>query len=62
MEAHRLARVGFDAGRISQVELRSALAALITARSTAVDARLARVAAEIDLARIEGRAPFLEAR
>lgn len=62
MEAHRLARIGFDAGRISQVELRSALAALITARSTAVDARLARVAAEIDLARIEGRAPFLEAR
>jgi cobalt-zinc-cadmium efflux system outer membrane protein len=57
-EAYRLARVGFDAGRISQLELRNTRAALITARNTAVDARLARVRAEIDLARLEGRAPF----
>ncbi len=61
-EAYRLARIGFDAGRISQLELRSTRGALIAARGTAVDARLARVAAEIDLARLEGRAPFVEVR
>ena len=33
-------------------------AALIAARNAAVDARLARVRAEIDLARQDGRAPF----
>src|SRR6185437_14893551 len=56
-EAYRLARIGFDAGRISQLELRSTRSALIAARGTAVDARLSRVGAEIDLARLEGRAP-----
>jgi cobalt-zinc-cadmium efflux system outer membrane protein len=57
-EAYRLARIGFDAGRISQLELRTTRAALIASRTTAVDARVARVLAEIDLARLEGRAPF----
>jgi cobalt-zinc-cadmium efflux system outer membrane protein len=33
-------------------------AALISARNAAVDARLARVRAEIDLARLQGRAAF----
>lgn len=60
-EAYRLARVGFEAGRISQMELRSARTALIAASNADVDARLARVRAEIDLARLEGRAPFTEA-
>ena len=32
--------------------------AVVNARSAAVDARLARVRAEIDLARLDGRAPF----
>ena len=41
-----------------QVELRVTRTALINARSAAVDARLARVRAEIDLARLDGRAPF----
>lgn len=59
-EAYRLARIGFDAGRISQLELRSVRTALITARYLAVEARLARVQAEINLARLEGRAPFGE--
>lgn len=59
-EAYRLARIGVDAGRISQLELRSARTALIAARSNAVDVRLARVMAEVDLARLEGRAPFEE--
>lgn len=57
-EAYRLSRIGFEAGRISQLELRSARAALINARNAAVDARFARVRAEIDLARLQGRAPF----
>lgn len=57
-EAYRLSRIGFDAGRISQLELRVSRAALISARNAAVDARLARVRAEIDLARLQGRAPF----
>lgn len=57
-EAYRLSRIGFDAGRISQLELRTSRAGLIAARNAAVDARLARVRAEIDLARLDGRAPF----
>lgn len=57
-EAYRLSRIGFDAGRMSQLELRASRAALISARNAAVDARLARVRAEIDLARLQGRAPF----
>lgn len=57
-EAYRLSRIGFEAGRISQLELRSSRTALISARNAAVDARLARVRAEIDLARLQGRAPF----
>lgn len=57
-EAYRLSRIGFDAGRIAQLELRTSRTALINARNAAVDARLARVRAEIDLARLEGRAPF----
>lgn len=57
-EAYRLSRIGFEAGRISQLELRVTRAALINARTTAVDARLARVRAETDLARQDGRAPF----
>jgi cobalt-zinc-cadmium efflux system outer membrane protein len=61
-EAYRLARIGFEAGRISQLELRSTRSTLIAARGGAVDARLSRVAAEIDLARLEGRAPFVEAK
>jgi len=61
-EAYRLARIGFEAGRISQLELRSTRSTLIAARRSAVDARLSRVAAEIDLARLEGRAPFVEAK
>ncbi len=60
-EAYRLARLGFDSGRISQLELRGMRAALITARYTAVEARLARVRAEVELARLDGRPPFEEA-
>ncbi|MEC8457615.1 MAG: hypothetical protein VXZ43_11955, partial [Pseudomonadota bacterium] len=44
--------------RYTQLELRVTRAALISARTSAVDARLARVQAEIELARQDGRAPF----
>lgn len=57
-EAYRLARIGFEEGRISQLELRSTRTALLSSREAAIDARLARTRAEIDLARLEGRAPF----
>lgn len=57
-EAYRLTRIGFEAGRLSQLELSATRAALVNARNAAVDARLARVRAEIDLARLQGRAPF----
>ena len=57
-EAYRLTRIGFDAGRLSQLELRASRSALIAARNAAIDARLARVRAEIDLARLDGRIPF----
>merc|ERR1711965_974724 len=57
-EAYQLARAGFDAGRISQLELRSIRSALISARNTAVNARLARVRAEVELAGLDDRAPF----
>ena len=57
-EAYRLSRIGVEAGRISQLELRASRATLITARNAALDARLARVRAEIDMARLDGRAPF----
>lgn len=57
-EAYRLARIGFEEGRISQLELRSTRTALLSSRDAAIDARLARTRAEIDLARLEGRAPF----
>lgn len=57
-EAYRLSRIGFEAGRISQLELRASRAALVSSRNAALDARAARVRAEIDLARLNGRAPY----
>ncbi|AMN47042.1 transporter [Steroidobacter denitrificans] len=57
-KAYQLARAGFDVGRISQLELRSIRSALISARNTAVNARLVRVRAEVELAGLDGRAPF----
>lgn len=57
-EAYRLTRIGFEAGRLSQLELRSGRAGLVQARETAIEARLTRARAEAELARLEGRAPF----
>lgn len=57
-EAYRLARIGYDAGRLPLSELLVARRDLIAARGRAVDAKLARVKAFSDLARAQGRIPF----
>ena len=59
-EAYRLARVGYDAGRTPLIELLTARRNLTAAQSGALDARLARIAAEAALARLFGRIPFGE--
>jgi len=57
-EAYRLARIGYDAGRLPLSELLAARRDLIAARGRAVDTKLARVKALADLARAQGRMPF----
>ncbi len=57
-EAYRLTRIGFEEGRLSALELRSARGAVVQARTAAIQARLSRTRAEADLARLEGRRPF----
>lgn len=53
-EAYRLARIGYDSGRIPLAELLTTRTALVEARERLVDARLARVRAEAELARAQG--------
>ncbi|MGA9581668.1 MAG: TolC family protein [Allosphingosinicella sp.] len=53
-EAYRLARIGYDSGRIPLAELLTTRTALVEARERLVDARLARVKAEAELARAQG--------
>jgi cobalt-zinc-cadmium efflux system outer membrane protein len=57
-EAYRLARTGYDAGRLPLLELTSARRALAEARGRTLDAQLDRVKAEAELARLAGRTPF----
>jgi cobalt-zinc-cadmium efflux system outer membrane protein len=57
-EAYRLARMGYDAGRLPLSEVLAARRDLIAARGRAVDTKLARVKAFADLARAQGRMPF----
>jgi cobalt-zinc-cadmium efflux system outer membrane protein len=57
-EAYRLARMGYDAGRLPLSEVLVARRDLIAARGRAVDTKLARVKAFADLARAQGRMPF----
>lgn len=57
-EAYRLARIGYDAGRLPLSELLAARRDLIAARGRAVDTKLARVKALADLARAQGGIPF----
>jgi cobalt-zinc-cadmium efflux system outer membrane protein len=59
-EAYRLARVGYEAGRTSLLELSGARRALVEAQTRLVEAQLARIRAEAVLARLAGRTPFGE--
>lgn len=57
-EAYRLARLGYDAGRLPLLELSSARRSLATARARTLGARLAQVRAAAEIARLTGRIPF----
>jgi cobalt-zinc-cadmium efflux system outer membrane protein len=57
-EAYRLARIGYDAGRLPLSEVLAARRDLIAARGRAVDTKLARVKALANLARAQGVLPF----
>jgi cobalt-zinc-cadmium efflux system outer membrane protein len=59
-EAYRLARIGYEAGRSSLLELLSTRRSLIEAQLRSLDARLARVRAEASLALLAGQVPFGE--
>lgn len=57
-EAYRLARIGYEAGRLPLLELSSARRAVVAARIRTLDARIARARAEAEVARVAGRAPY----
>lgn len=57
-EAYRLARIGYEAGRLPLLELTAARRALAAARLQTLEARLARVRAVADAARLAGKTPF----
>ncbi len=57
-EAYRLARVGYEAGRTPLVEVLLSRRNLTLAQAAALDARLARIRAEAQLARLSARIPF----
>lgn len=57
-EAYRLSRIGYEAGRLPLIELTAARRALASARLQALEARLARVRAEAEAARLAGKPPF----
>jgi cobalt-zinc-cadmium efflux system outer membrane protein len=57
-EAYRLTRLGYDGGKVPLAELLTARQALSAAHEQALQARLERLTAEADLARLEGVAPF----
>ncbi|MEG3149611.1 TolC family protein [Sphingomonas sp. ZT3P38] len=53
-EAYRLARIGYDGGKLPLIELLAARRALIDARSRTIEVRLARIEAAAELARLGG--------
>ena len=57
-EAYRLARIGYEAGRLPLLELTAARRALAAARLQTLEARLARVRALAEAARLAGKTPF----
>jgi len=59
-EAYRLARIGYEAGRASLLELLSTRRALTEAALRTLDASVARIRAEAAIARLSGQVPFGE--
>jgi len=57
-EAYRLARIGYDAGRTPLIELLATRRALSESQLRSVDARFARVRAQITVSHLVGRIPF----
>lgn len=57
-EAARLARVGYEAGKLQLLELLNARRALAEARAQTLDAQIERLAAEAAIARLRGEVPF----
>lgn len=57
-EGYRLAHLGYEGGKTSLLELSAARRALTEAQDRLLDAQLARVRAEAQLARLVGRIPF----
>jgi outer membrane protein, heavy metal efflux system len=60
-EAYRLGRIGYEAGRTPLIELLAIRRALSETQFRSVEARLARVRAEITLSHLVGRIPFEDA-
>ena len=60
-EAYRLGRIGYEAGRTPLIELLAIRRALTEAQFRSVEARFARVRAEITLSHLVGRIPFEDA-
>lgn len=57
-EAYRLARIGYEAGRVPLLEVSAARRSLVDARRRTIDALLARVKAQAELARLNGWIAF----
>jgi cobalt-zinc-cadmium efflux system outer membrane protein len=57
-EAYQLARTGFDAGKVSLLDLLSARRALTDAKLRLLDVRIAQIGAHAALARLSGTLPF----
>lgn len=57
-EAYRLVRIGYQAGKLGQLDVLNARRMLLEARAQTINARLERLSAEAALARLGGVAPF----
>lgn len=58
LEAYRLTRIAYEAGKASLIELNMARRALAEARAQTIEAQLARLRADAGLSRLQGRVPF----
>ncbi|MDE2562776.1 MAG: TolC family protein [Sphingomonadales bacterium] len=61
-EAYRLSRIGYEGGKLPLSEVLLARRALSDARSATIDARIERLSAEAELARLAGQIPFGDVR